>query len=205
MASLNGETQPTSLRIVPCLILEGTFENEVLDASLEFAFAEQGPWTPTFEPRRIREFGLCGELLSLDAHDPGILPGQLIRSRFDVSTRLACRLPEFDEQQTAWVREGRVAKTLRVQEPGSGRPITVLIRKHAVEHEYFLSVGMIVDWERRARVVPYERRNLAGFGWADPMQSLSPDRSTGTRRPLKRTRIDGDPNRQVAVQRRVGC
>jgi hypothetical protein len=78
-----------------------------------------------------------------------------------MSTRSAHGLSKLYEQETALLRERRMAKTFRIQEPGSGGPISMLIRKHTFENQDLLAVRMIVDRECRTRVVTNDGSHLA--------------------------------------------
>jgi len=56
-----------------------------------------------------------------------------------------------------------MAKTFRVEKVRAGRPIPVFVTEHAVENENLLSIGMIVRWESRARLIADDGGNLPRF------------------------------------------
>ena len=92
-------------------------------------------------------------------------------------------------------------KTFGIQEIGAGRPVAVLVGEHAVEHEDLFAVRVVVAMKRRARLVANDGRHLPGLGRPDEMHALSPDRAARARRPLHRRGVDGDANREIAVDR----
>ena len=197
------QTQPAPPSVVSGIIGEGTLAHKVLCAPRELTFAWYGSRAPTFQPRRIRKLRLGCELHALDARDPSIAPSKPIRSQHGVSTRSTRGLPELHEQITALLRERCMAKTFGIQEPGSGRPISVLIGEHAIENQDLFTIGMIVDWKLCTRVVANEGSDLAGFGRTDAMETFAPDRLARTGNPLKQFRIDDDPLRKITMQRRI--
>src|SRR5882762_4204801 len=92
-----------------------------------------------------------------------------------------------------------MAKAFRIEEKRAGGPVPMLVGEHALEHENLLSLGMIVRRKPRAWLVAHDRRNLARLRRTHQVDSLAPDRSARTRRPLHPCRVGHGPDGQIPV------
>src|SRR5678815_4084532 len=102
---------------------------------------------PALDQHAIGEAGLFVEHLAGDARNPAGQVNRSMRVDDNVLASPSVELPKLDEQYAAGIRKGRVTKAFRIEQERSGRPIAVLIREHAFEHEDLLTLGMVVRRE----------------------------------------------------------
>src|SRR2546430_1517202 len=92
-----------------------------------------------------------------------------------------------------------MTKAFRIEEKRAGGPVPMFVGEHALKHENFLSLGMIMRRKLRVRLVTHDRCNLARFGRTHQVDSLTPDRSARTRHPLHLSRVDHGADREITV------
>src|SRR5437016_4102482 len=92
-----------------------------------------------------------------------------------------------------------MAKAFRIEKKRAGRPVPMLVGKHAIEYENFLSVGMIMLRKTRVWLVSHDRSDLARFRWTHQMHALAPDRPARSRRPFHPGRIGHGTDGEVPV------
>ena len=83
-----------------------------------------------------------------------------------------------------------MAKAFRIEEKCAGGPVPMFVGEHALKHENLLSLGMVVRRKPRTWLVAYDRGNLARLRGTHQVDSLTPDRSARTPRPLHLSRVD---------------
>ena len=159
---------------------------------------------PMFEAHQVRESNLEIECLVRHAGDRTGFPLEFVRVDGFVASPSARILSQFDEENAARLRKGRMSKTFWIEKERSGRPVAMLIGKDAVEYEDLFAVRMIMGRERRIGFVANDRRDLARLGRPNEMDSLSPDATARTWRPLHLRRVGDNSHGEIAIDRRIG-
>jgi hypothetical protein len=161
MLGANRKAQPAAGRVRPGFVRKLACEHEQLGSLLIGDHTQVRLWLPALEAHRVRKTRLLVEGLVSHVRNRARLPGELPGIDDDMLPLPARKLSQLDEQKAPGLGKGGMAKTFRIKEKSASRPVPVFIGENPLEHEYLLSLGVIVSRKSRMGLVTHNGRYLA--------------------------------------------